>query len=936
MRVTRLLPLLAALAAALPSAAGSRIDLNGLWDFRLHEGKSMEDVDVRKAGTNARMPVPGCWDAFSRWYGRRGTGFYRRELTLDADVDQAFLVIDGCGVRSRYWIDGKDVGRSVMPWIRLEFPLGSLKAGRHVIEAAVDSLIDNTKVKLFWDFYDFYAYGGFHHGVFIETANGADALRRVIVRTRDYRTGLVELEAVYAREGPADFTAAVAFDDGEPFTIAFRNRRAQVRVPRFRLWTPDAPRLHTVTVTPQGTRSSGGSQTARFGIRQVGTDKGRITLNGEPIYLKGVNRHESHPEFGVTTPRQLMIEDVQNVKDLGGNFIRGSHYPQCEAFLDLCDELGVLVWEESLGWGNGPRQLNDPEFRALQEEETRLTVRNSINHPSVIISGFLNEPHSDRPECKSLVERLIEVVRAEDSGHLVTFACCRTDKDISHAKTDIICYNTYPCWYNDLLVTGSVEEVRANIRGCHERIVRYFRDLYHDDRPILVSETGVKADYGVHDPRGRAQYTEDFQAEYTRIMLEEVFTNREIAGIAIWQYCDCKTYTRTQSMRGRSYGINTGGLFDSYRRPKMAVEEVRRLFTRKAAGATAAELGERYWRTKSEDDRLAWVTALDGEGHDFSKRYTPDYGPRGIYKFNRDARLACFVITRDIAERLGSDTIDLDTPEGPIHFVWKRGADGAVEYTQSAPTNWDVFVTAYRAPKKGNPKPEANISFKTGFPRLGPLSLTIMHHRPDWVAGPYANYPFPSNEVAAANNFVFAAREALVRLGFGRKEALDGTIWLGTFDSNFPKGHTDFPPHFHIIPHTRDGQQVHHFYIRREDGRITSDCYQDMSRVIDTWDRAVTFRPGDEFPCYDGGGRVAFRVKMLADGTGLELASSDRERCLRIASARPCDSVDVLERTGDGWRTVSTVRVTDDSLAGVMETPDGTVRYDPATGRRKD
>lgn len=73
----------------------------------------------------------------------------------------------------------------------------------------------------------------------------------------------------------------------------------------------------------------------------------------------------------------------------------------------------------------------------------------------------------------------------------------------------------------------------------------------------------------------------DFQDEYTRIMLEEMFSMREIAGVAIWQFTDAKTYTRTSGLRNRSYGVNTGGLYDLYRRPKMAVESVRKIFTGK-------------------------------------------------------------------------------------------------------------------------------------------------------------------------------------------------------------------------------------------------------------------------------------------------------------------------------------------------------------------
>lgn len=556
-------------------------ELNGLWDFRFENGKSLEDVasqmPVFKA--NDKMVVPGCWNAMSRYFNQRGTGCYRTTFSLEKDAVNAFLDVDGMGLRARFWMDGREIGFSKLPWSRFEIATGALTAGTHELVAAVDSIVDNAKVKLFWDFYDFYPYGGFHHGVGLWIQTDPVELRRVVVRTRDYKTGQVELEAQFVGAGaPADFTASVAFDGGASVPVAFKNRRALVNVPAFKLWTPATPQLHTVEV--RSSNAKGVKQ--RFGVRQVGTAKGRITLNGQPIYLKGVNRHESHYEFGVTSPQALMYEDLQNLKDLGGNFVRGSHYAQCEQFLDLCDELGVLVWEESLGWGNRKLQLADPEFRNLQEEETRLMVRNSINHPSVIISAFLNEPDSELPVCRSLVDRLVDVIRAEDTGHLVTFACHRTSKCISHAKTDIIAYNTYPCWYSDELATGSSEEMRTNIRGCHERIVKYFRDLYKDDRPIIVSETGVKADYGVRDPRGKAQYTEDFQDEYERIMLEEMFAIKDIAGIAIWQFTDAKTYTRTRGLRNRSYGVNTGGLYDLYRRPKMVVETVRKLYTGKS------------------------------------------------------------------------------------------------------------------------------------------------------------------------------------------------------------------------------------------------------------------------------------------------------------------------------------------------------------------
>lgn len=563
------------------SVAMDKLGLDGIWDFRFEKGVSLEEVKMPGFAADDRMVVPGCWDAMSCYYNQRGTGCYRRKFELKEDVLNAFLVVDGCALRSRFWIDGREIGTSVIPWIKFDFRTGPLQAGEHEIVAAVDSIVDNTKVKLFWNFYDFYASGGFHHGVWLEVQKAPDSIRKVVVRTRDYRSGMVELELRFAAENaPEDFSAKVAFDKGPVQKVEFKNRRVTLPVPDFKLWSHVSPNLHTVKVTlPTFSQRS-----ARFGIRQVGVSGNRMTLNGQNVYLKGVNRHEAHYEFGSTTPIQIMYEDIKNLKNLGGNFIRGAHYPQTEKFLNLCDELGVLVWEESLGWGNRSEQLKDPEFIRLQEEETRMTVRESINHPCIIISGFLNEPYSGLPECRDLVNRLVEVVRSEDTGHLVTFACSHTTKDISHVKTDIIAYNTYPCWYNHPMQTGSYEEMRSLIAQCHQDVIGYFRNTFKDDRPFIVSEIGVKADYGVRDPRGKAQYTEDFQAEYTKLVLEETFKVREIAGIAIWQFTDAKTYTRTPGMMNRSYGVNTGGLYDLYRRPKLAVDAVRELYTAKKEG----------------------------------------------------------------------------------------------------------------------------------------------------------------------------------------------------------------------------------------------------------------------------------------------------------------------------------------------------------------
>lgn len=76
----------------------------------------------------------------------------------------------------------------------------------------------------------------------------------------------------------------------------------------------------------------------------------QLLINNQPVHLLGFCRHESHPQFGHTQPEALLVSDVQQLRAMGCNFVRGSHYPQDLRFLDLCDEAGICVWPE----GDGP------------------------------------------------------------------------------------------------------------------------------------------------------------------------------------------------------------------------------------------------------------------------------------------------------------------------------------------------------------------------------------------------------------------------------------------------------------------------------------------------------------------------------------------------------------------------------------------------------
>ena len=547
--------LVAAALMAYVGTAWADVSLDGTWDFRFEEDKILETAGDAGFSATDRMTVPGCWDTMPRWYMKHGTGLYRRTFILEKPLKDAVLVVDGMGIRARCEVDGRDLGTHPYPYARLELPVGPLAAGEHTVFAAVDNVMEWPRVKLARPYYDFYFYGGFYHGVKI-----AERQPKVFVRTLDYRTGEIEIEV-----------------EGRGTERRF--------VPNFKLWSPEEPNLTTIEVA---------GRPVRFGIRQVEARDRRIYLNGREIFLKGFNRHESEMTSGSATSETLMLQDLQRLKAAGGNFIRGAHYQQCERFLDLCDEMGVLVWEESLGWGNGqdyvngkfpPNELKDPEFCDLQVHQTREMVRASFNHPSVIISGFLNECNSRLPACKTLVDRLIETVRAERTGRLVTFACNICSEDICCENVDLVSFNAYPGTIP--MEPGTPKMLKDSVSRAFTKRISDFRKRY-PDKPIMVSESGVGAAYGAHDPNA-STLTEEFQDEYLKDIFETLWANPDCVGFSIWQMNDGRTRERFNPKAVSSFfGGSLAGVFDQMRRPKMSLATVRDYFTNR----TPASLGQ--------------------------------------------------------------------------------------------------------------------------------------------------------------------------------------------------------------------------------------------------------------------------------------------------------------------------------------------------------
>ena len=138
------------------------MDMNGVWEFAFAEGKTLEEAGGPDFAATDTMSVPGCYDMLPKWLCKRGTGLYRRTFTLAEPVENAWIVVDGMGLRAKFAVDGRPAGGVYpFPWARLEIPTGPLAAGEHTLFAALDNVLDWSTQKLVLPYYYFYLYGGF-------------------------------------------------------------------------------------------------------------------------------------------------------------------------------------------------------------------------------------------------------------------------------------------------------------------------------------------------------------------------------------------------------------------------------------------------------------------------------------------------------------------------------------------------------------------------------------------------------------------------------------------------------------------------------------------------------------------------------------------------------------------------------------------------------
>ena len=551
--------------------------INAAWNFQKAGETQWEAIN---------LPHTYNLDAYSKRNYYQGKGIYKKNLSIkDLDSNRNYyLKFEAASKAADVTVNGKHLSTHLGGYSSFIIDITDVVKPQNVIEVVVDNARhDITPISA-----DFTFWGGIYRdawlistpkqhfsmsnygsqGVFVTTpvvndSEGVIQVKAELVNDADIKSRLKIRNAVY------DVQGNLIQKEEKPLTMkAGENRVWEYRsktISNPELWSPESPSLYKVTtaIVDAKTGEVLDEVSNKVGFRWFAFDGNKgFSLNGKPYKLRGVNRHQDQAPVGVAIDDEVNRRDIQLMKEIGCNFIRISHYPQDDALLEACDELGLLAWEEIPVVNMVP---DTPGYEDNCETNMVEMIRQHYNHPSVIAWGYMNEillvtPGPNRPEWPAAKERILRLaqrlekrLKEEDPNRVSVMAYNMTNlyNEIGLDLIDVSGWNLYQGWYVDKLEDFN--------KWCEDQHKRY------PHRPIIISEWGAGSDKRIHSYNGHAfDFSIEYHQTYTEHYLPFIEEKEWIAGNAYWNFIDFNVAARQESMPR----VNNKGLFYNDRTPK--------------------------------------------------------------------------------------------------------------------------------------------------------------------------------------------------------------------------------------------------------------------------------------------------------------------------------------------------------------------------------
>ncbi|MBQ7760939.1 MAG: beta-glucuronidase [Clostridia bacterium] len=547
-------------------------ELSGTWCFTTDP----QDVGKEKGYQNGSfegqtVTVPSCWNTELGLLNYDGVCWYKRDFYTEGGTLR--FLFESVMTYGEVWLDGNYLGSHYGAFSQFDFIVPNVECGEHTLVVRVDSRA--TKESIPQKKVDWFNYGGIARDVYVEVFKGICVLYNLVKYnlTEDLSGAYVgcDLELYNGNSTKCSTLLCVCVGEHKVFekevTIDGNSTLCvstdKVFIEKVSLWELDSPVLYTVVA-----KTDTDDLIDKIGFRLIEAKDTKIWLNKKSIELRGVNRHDEHPDWGFAFPPKLMKKDIDLIVNLGCNTIRGAHYPNSKIFVDMLDERGILFWSEIPIWGGGfpDDVLENPVVVERGLEMHREMAKYYYNHPSIIIWGIHNEIYTLYPCTRGISKLYSEYLRANGGNRLITHAAAFPLEDDSLEFDDIICINMYKGWYG-----GGLDQWDKFV--CE--FDQHRKKLGQDKKPVVISEFGAGALAGFHSHFDTVRWSEEYQADLLKYCLELFHKTDYIQGYYIWQFCNIRTWPEMDLNRVRCF--NNKGILDEYRNPKASYFTVKEL-----------------------------------------------------------------------------------------------------------------------------------------------------------------------------------------------------------------------------------------------------------------------------------------------------------------------------------------------------------------------
>lgn len=543
-------------------------DLNDKWLFTKENNPSNVQEEISAGET---VTLPHCWNAEDgQGNGNgvfKGKCWYQRKLNIsEKDLSKyIFLEIGAAGNVSEVYINGQLAGGSSCGYAMYRVSLNSyLKAGYNLISIMVDNTQHDDVYPLMADFT---FYGGLYREVRLLTVdalhfdlldNGRDGIYltqkhigentfelnikgRIVNELSSVNEGKLDF-CLYDKEGQIVFNKTIDIEVSKELQFNLTETISEVS-----LWQGiENPYLYTLKAELIYNGEACDSRSLEIGFRniEITSDKG-VFLNGKPIKLNGVSRHQDFSGVGNALTKEHMDLDMSLIKEIGANSVRLSHYQHDDYFYCLCDRKGLLVWAE-IPFISVPTTIDEKNQNAKDQLEK--LIKQAYNHSSIYCWGVQNEI-TIAVENEGIYEKVNELevlAKALDPSRFTAQANIYSVSDESplNQLTDFVGYNLYYGWYY------------KEMQDLGKRL-----DEFHKARPaipVMVSEYGVDTNPKIHSYNPIVKdYTEEYQLLFHDNAIKTINERPFVLGGYQWNMFDFGSDSRDE---GGERGKNLKGL----------------------------------------------------------------------------------------------------------------------------------------------------------------------------------------------------------------------------------------------------------------------------------------------------------------------------------------------------------------------------------------